>query len=148
MRIEEFTKYIRRCGFDMNDEECDCEWKWYGTLTFQSPSTRYRARRLFFRLLGDVKKDAEPGLLNWFAVFEDRRWDKGIRLHTLVGGSHVCSKAHWSLHWRELGGGKASIFDYDPGAFAPYALKEVRAGSFFEITCDMCGWGPVDFDRD
>ena len=149
MKKDELTRYIRRCqtAFDKPDEECDYAWKWYGTLRFQWPPTRNRARSLFYRLLRNMKKEVEPHFLNWFAVFEHGRWDKEIRIHVLLGGSLFSFKEYWILYWWGLGGGKALIFDYRPGVFARYVLKEARAESYFEVATDLCGWGLFEIDH-
>jgi hypothetical protein len=107
-----------------------------------------RARQLFSRWLGEIRKQGPPHFVNWFAVFANDRWNKDIRIHFLLGGSQVSYQARWSARWQDLSGGEAALSEYRPGAFVRHVLKNADAGQYFQIAMDFYGHGPFEIDDD
>jgi hypothetical protein len=101
---------------------------------------------LFSRWLGEIRKQLQPQFVNWFAVFENDRWNKDMRIHFLLGGWQVSYQARWSVRWHDLSGGEAAISDYCPGAFVMHVLKNADAGQYFQVAMDLCGWGLLEID--
>lgn len=144
MNKQQLRKYLTvwQKDFDEIDEdEGPYEWRVFGTLTFGYFVGLPRSRRLLNRWLREIANPAYPQELNWFAVTELDRWKTDIRIHFLVGGSRINYQPRWIECWHKLSGGKATIFEYEPGAFAEHVISKVRADGNFKAVMDLFGWG-------
>jgi hypothetical protein len=148
---QQLREYMKQCQetLDSVDPETEepYEWKVWGVLTFQGFITFSRARQLFSRWLGGIRKEVQPHFVNWFSVVAHDRWNKDTRIHFLLGGRRVAYQARWSVRWKGLSRGDAAISEYrtdSPDAFVRHVLQNAHAGYYFEIAMDFCGYGPFE----
>jgi hypothetical protein len=144
-------RLIRYTHFSRDQEPFDndeCAWQWFGTLTFSDAPKRdvigvrwpgNRAISRYNQWFNELQAKEGKGCLNWVRVTECRLSETCF--HVLFGGDRIGDKRKWLIHWSTVGG-TASLYDYGPGKFCRYVLRNGKAHSTFEIDMDIhrCLW--------
>jgi hypothetical protein len=153
LNSQQFREYMKHCQEALDSIDPDtgepADWKVWGVFTFQGFVTPSRARQLFYRWLGGIRKEVKLGFVNWFVVIVLDCGKRETRVHFLLGGSHASYQARWTARWQHLSGGDAAISEYrpdSPDAFVRHVLKNVHADQYFQITINICGYGPFEVE--
>jgi hypothetical protein len=139
MDKKELARYGRRYSAAEPFDHDESDWKWFGTLTFVGSPSLSQIYKMYGQWFEELEREeGRPNSVNFVRVVERGPFAGGVRVHILVGGSHVGFKWDWMLRWVELGGYDA-VLSYYRGGFVGYVCKTANEDSDLEMSMAIGG---------
>lgn len=94
-------------------------WSWFVTLTFRHIVSTKTANTKWNRWLREIKKETDK--IGYFRVTEYQQRG-ALHYHALILGVEILRRLTYMDIWKDIAGGYARIFEYDPTKAARFYL--------------------------